>query len=94
MKVLCSFLRRRLCWWFCKRLTSHGDLIKNRKDYNKAIEMIFCVTNCVDNLIVHKISSVAEFFGNGFVSVAGNRHFSLDLQNLSPLKRLYYYMYR
>lgn len=56
--------------------------------------MNFCVTNCVDNLIVHKISSVAELFSNGFVSVAGNRHFSLDLQSLSSLRRSYYYMYR
>lgn len=56
--------------------------------------MIFCVTNCVDNLTVHKISSVAELFINGFVSVAGNGQFSVDLQCLSSLKRLYHYMYR
>lgn len=33
------------------------------------------------------MSSVAELFSNGFVSVAGNRHFSLNLQCLSSLKR-------
>lgn len=59
--------------------------MRNRKDYRKFIVIILCVTNCVDNLIVHKISSVAELFSNGFVSGAGNRHFSLNLQCLSSL---------
>lgn len=94
MKITCSFLRRRFCWWLCKRLMSYDEFIRNRKDYRKFIEMIFCFTNCVDNLIVHKISSVAELFSNGFVCVAGSRHLSLDLQCLSSLKRLYHYMYR